>query len=374
MAKRLLYLVSDAGYFLAHRAALAKAASKAGWRVEVATAPDPRQADIEALGFAAHSIPFKRHGMSPLAAAESLFAILKLYRELKPDLVHHVTLKAVLLGGLAAKLAGVPARVHSITGVGHVFTEGGPKWRLLQGLIRRWVAFITPAKARIVTEHAADLETIAPGAAVRARGRVILGSGVDTDLFAEAEEPPFPPVRFLLASRLIEKKGIADYARAGAELKQQGVAVEFLLAGAPDEGAPGAIPESRLRSWEEEGCLVWLGARADMPALMASCHAVVLPSRYGEGVPRCLIEGASVGRALIASDLPGCREIVRDGVNGLIVAEGDWRALAEAAKRLIEDPETRAAMGREGRKLAVSHFSDARVTRETLAVYEEIAG
>jgi glycosyltransferase involved in cell wall biosynthesis len=111
-----------------------------------------------------------------------------------------------------------------------------------------------------------------------------------------------------------------------------------------------------------------------MPALMASCHAVVLPSRYGEGVPRCLIEGASVGRALIASDLPGCREIVRDGVNGLIVAEGDWRALAEAAKRLIEDPETRAAMGREGRKLAVSHFSDARVTRETLAVYEEIAG
>ncbi len=354
MAKRLLYLVSDAGYFLAHRAALAKAAAEAGWTVEVATAPDPRQKEIAAL--------------------RSFLAILALYRRVRPDLVHHVTLKAVLLGGLAARLCGLPARVHSITGVGHVFTEPGLGWRLLQALIKRWIAFITPRQARIITEHRADLETVAPAARIRERGRVILGSGVDTALFAEAPQPPLPPMRFLLASRLIEKKGIAEFARAGAALREEGVAAAFLLAGAPDEGAPGALSRAQLEAWDEAGALTWLGPRDDMPALMASCHVVVLPSRYGEGVPRCLIEGASVGRALLASDLPGCREILRDGENGRIVPGGDWQALARAAKEMAADPEGTAAMGAKGRALAEEVFSNERVARETLAVYAELTG
>ena len=374
MAKRLLYLVSDAGYFLAHRAALAKAARKAGWEVTVATAPDPRQAEIEALGFPVRQVPFNRHGMDPLAELKTLRAIRALYREAKPDLVHHVTLKAALLGGLAARLERVPARVHSITGLGHAFTESGLKWRLFQALVRRWVAFVTPGDARIVTEHATDLATIARDPAVKARGRVILGSGVDLDLFAEAPQPPRPPVRFLLASRLIEKKGIADYARAGAALRGKGLPVEFLLAGAPDESAPGAVSRARLEAWHANGDLIWLGARGDMPDLMASCHAIVLPSRYGEGVPRCLIEGAAVGRALIASDLPGCKEIVKDGESGIIVPQGDWQALARAAERLVLEPETCAAMGKAGRRHAETGFGDATVARATLAVYEEVAG
>jgi glycosyltransferase involved in cell wall biosynthesis len=280
MAKRLLYLVSDAGYFLAHRAALAKAAAQAGWQVEVATAPDPRQAEIAALGFRVHAVPFQRHSLNPLGEIKSLLAIRKLYRAVKPDLVHHVTLKAVLLGGLAAKLTGVPARVHSITGVGHVFTEKGLSWRLLQEVIKRLVAVITPARARIITEHAADLETIAPSPAVRARGRVILGSGVDLALFAQAPYPPPPPFRLLRASRLLVKKGIEDYARAGRALREKGLLVVFLLAGAPDETAPNAVPRRQLEAWQEAGDLEWLGARSDMPRLMASCHAVVPPSRY----------------------------------------------------------------------------------------------
>ncbi len=373
MAKRLLYLVSDAGYFLAHRAALAKAAAAAGWQVEVATAPDPRQAEIAALGFPVHAVPFQRHSLNPFGEIRSLLAILSLYRRVKPDLVHHVTLKAVLLGGFAAKLAGVPARVHSITGVGHVFTERGARWRFLQGVIKRAVAFITPERARIITEHAADLETIAPSPAVRGRGRVILGSGVDLTLFSEAPLPPQPPFRLLLASRLIVKKGIEDYARAGRLLREKGLPVAFLLAGAPDETSPAAVPRAQLEAWHDAGDLEWLGARSDMPQLMASCHAVVLPSRYGEGVPRCLIEGAAVGRPLIASDLPGCKEICRHGENGLIVPQGDWQALAAAAERLASDPRKAERMGKEGRKLAESTFSNERVARETLAVYDEIA-
>ena len=373
MPKRLIYLVSDAGYFLAHRAALARAAAEEGWQVEVATAPDPRQEEIAALGFGVHSIPFRRHGLNPLAELRVLLAIFALYRRLKPDLVHHVTLKAVLLGGLAARMARVPAKVHSITGVGHVFTERGLGWRALQAAIRLTLAFITPASARIITEHAADLQTVAASDRTASRGRVILGSGVDLALFAQAPLPPQPPFRVLLASRLIEKKGIADYAKAGALLRERGLAVECLLAGAPDEGAPGAITRERLEAWDRAGDLIWLGRRSDMPDLMASCHAVALPSRYGEGVPRCLIEGAAAGRALIASDLPGCQEIVKEGGNGRLVPQGDWQALAAAIADLAAQPQKVEAMGAASRRLAEETFGNEKVSSETLAVYAEIS-
>ncbi|MET4807026.1 glycosyltransferase family 4 protein [Limibacillus sp. MBR-115] len=371
MVRRLIFLVPDAGYFLGHRLALAKAARAAGWEVEVATAPDARQAEIAALGFVVHSLPFRRHGRNLLGAFLSLAAIWRLYRTRRPDLVHHVTLKAVVLGGLAGRLARVPAMVHAVTGLGYLFTAESWDWRLLRWPVKLAVCLATPAQARLLTEHSGDRALLAWTPGLRARARVIDGSGVDTESFAPA---PLPngPTRFLLASRLLKSKGIESYAAAAAELRAAGVRAEFLLAGDLDSRHPDGLERALLERWKSMGTIEWVGYCADMPSLLASVHAVVLPSAYGEGIPRCLLEGASVGRALIASELPGCRAIAQDKRNGFIVPSGNVPALAAAMGKLAGDRNLLAQFGKASRDLVLERFSDAQITAATLEVYREI--
>lgn len=371
MVRRLIFLVPDAGYFLGHRLALAKAARAAGWDVEVATAADARQAEIAALGFTVHALPFRRHGRNPLGAFLSLVAIWRLYRARRPDLVHHVTLKAVVLGGLAGRLARVPAMVHAVTGLGYLFTATSWDWRVLRWPVKLAVCMATPARARLLAEHAGDLALLAWTPGLRSRSLIIDGSGVDPDSFAVAPLPG-SPVRFLLASRLLKSKGIEVYAAAATKLRNAGVAAEFLLAGDLDPGHPDGLEREVLERWMASGAIDWIGYCADMPGLMASVHAVVLPSAYGEGIPRCLLEGASVGRALIASDLPGCLAIVQDRRNGFIVASGDSSALADAMEKLTGDSDLLAQFGKASRALVIARFSDAKITAATLEVYREI--
>ncbi|WP_200808592.1 glycosyltransferase family 4 protein [Tistlia consotensis] len=371
MSRRLLFLVNDAGFFLSHRLPLARAAVAAGWQVAVASRADGRRAEIEAAGLAFHPVPIERFGLRPLAELRAALAVAALCRRLQPDLLHCVTLKAVVPGLLGARLAGVPAVVLAVTGAGRTFSDGGPVWRLLQQAIPRYLALLAHDRTRLLVQNPDDGAALAARGYLAGRTVLIRGSGVDLAAFAATPEPA-GPMTVLLASRLIAKKGIESYVEAARLAKAERPALRFLLVGAPDPGNRDAIPEARLRAWHEAGAVEWLGRRDDMPALMAGSHVVCLPSQYGEGVPKCLIEGAAAGRALVATDVAGCREVCRDGETGLLVPPGDAGALAAAFLRLAGDPALRRRLGGRARAVAEAEFDVEAVNRRTLALYDSL--
>ncbi len=223
----------------------------------------------------------------------------------------------------------------------------------------------------MILQNPDDLERLAAAGAARQRLVLIAGSGVDLQRITPQPEPD-GPVAVLLASRMIWKKGVAILVEAARRLRAEGVAARFLLAGDSDPGNPAAIPPAQLADWAREGVVEWLGFEDDMPALLAGSHIVCLPSSYGEGVPKSLIEGAAAGRPLVTTDTPGCRSIARDGENGILVPPENPDALAAALRRLIEDPALRRQMGARGRAIAEAAFGLDRVNAETLALYRDL--
>ncbi len=369
--RRLLFLINDTGFFLSHRLALACAARDAGWQVHVASRADARVPEIEAAGLTFHALPIERFGLRPLGELRTALAVARLCRRLRPALLHSVTLKAVVPGLLGARLAGVPAIVLAVTGVGRTYHDPGLVWRLLQRAIPRYLALLARDRTRLLVQNPDDGRALAAAGYLQPRTVLIRGSGVDLEAFAATPEPA-GPTTVLLASRLIAKKGIGVYVEAARRARAERPGFRFLLVGAPDPGNPDAIPEAQLRAWHDEGVVEWLGRRDDMAALMAAAHLVCLPSQYGEGVPRCLIEGAAAGRALVASDVPGCREVCREGETGLLVPPGDPAALAGAFLRLDAEPALRRTLGARARAVAESEFDLAAVNARTLALYESL--
>ncbi len=371
MSRKLLFIVNDAGYFLSHRLPIAEAAREAGWQVAVATAKGPAQEAIRAAGFTAHNLPLTRSGLRLDQELRSVIACWRLIRRLEPDLVHCVALKAAVAGGLAARLAGVPAVVLSVAGLGHAFTDGGLGGRLVRQILRALMPLLVSPRTRLIVQNREDLERLASRAAIRARAVLIPGAGVDLERFSPAPEPG-SPVTVLLASRMIWKKGVGEFVSAARALRQVDGSWRFLLAGDSDPGNPAAIERAQLEAWNRDGAVEWLGQRDDMPELLGACHVFCLPSYYGEGVPKSLIEAAACGRAAVTTDMPGCRDVVRDGENGFLVAPRDPAALAEALRQLLEDPALRQRFGRRGREIACEHFGLAGVVSATLSLYEEL--
>lgn len=364
----LLMVVNDAAFFRSHRWPLALAARDAGWHVEVVAAPDAVLDWIAAQGFAVHPVPFRRKGVHPLGELATLLALWRLYRRLRPDLVHHITIKPIVYGGFVARALGLPAVVHAVTGLGYIFSRRGRLARVAQVITAsayRWA--LGYRHARAIFQNPDDLRDIW-GSRGHDRAIIIPGAGVDPNVFELAEEEDGLPV-VLLAARMLWSKGVGDFVDAAALCRAQGLACRFVLVGEHDAGNPEGIPSETLRAWHESGLVEWWGRREDMPAVFNSAHVVVLPSTYREGVPKVLIEAAAAGRALVATDMPGCREIVRHGENGLLVPPRDPCALAEAISRLVVDPRLRQQLGRQGRRLVLNEFSLDHVLRQTLDLY-----
>jgi glycosyltransferase involved in cell wall biosynthesis len=379
---RLLFVVNEAYFFVSHRLAIARAARDAGFEVHLATPTDnvwaPTDYDARALaaeGISFHPIPLERRGRDPVADFRTFVALLRLFRRLRPDIVHLVTIKPVLYGGLAARLSRVRAAVSAVSGLGQIFTARGPHAAVLRWLICRVYAVATAhPNGRVIVQNGEDAERLASAGAV-ARERLVLirGSGADLVAFAPRAEPD-GTVTVLFASRLLWEKGVGEFVAAARRLKAQGVAACFVIAGNTTTAIASAVPESRLLAWVEEGSVAWWGRCADMPAVIASAHIVCLPSRYGEGVPKILIEAAAAGRPIIATDIAGCREIVGDGDNGILVAPGDSTALADAIMSLVDDPARRRRMGERGRAIACAGFGEQAVVERTLELYAELLG
>jgi len=275
---------------------------------------------------------------------------------------------------LAARLAGVPARVNAVAGMGYVFVSDAPKARVLRPIVRALLKLALGGRnARLILQNPDDVALFEEARLVDpAHIRLIPGSGVDTARFhPDPNRLAGPRVRVLLPARLLWDKGLAEYAHAARLLRERRVPVDMLLAGDPDPGNPAAVPEADVRAWVEEGLLQWLGHVDDMPVLLRSVDIVALPS-YREGLPKGLIEAGASGCALIATDVPGCRDVVEHEVDGLRVPVKDGAALADAIGRLVRDVDLRARLGAAAREKAIAQFDERSVVSKTMLVYGEL--
>jgi len=372
--RRLLIAVNNPAFFCSHRLPIALAAQDAGWEVHIATAPEPAEA-VAAIREAAlphHPIPLSRSGTHPLEELRTLRALYRLYRRLQPDVLHHVTIKPVVYGGLVARLARCPAVVSAVSGLGYLFTGESLRHRALRAVaVRLYRAALRHPCSRVIFQNPDDRATLERlGVTTPAQPVMIRGSGVPLDRFHAAPEPEDTPL-VLLPARMLRDKGVVEFVEAARTLQAEGVAARFVLAGGLDPGNPAALAVETLQAWVREGVVEWWGHCEDMAAALRGSHLVVLPS-YREGLPRALIEAAATGRAAVTNDVPGCRDVVSDGDNGLLVPPRNGAALAGAIRALLADPERRRAMGRRGRERAEAEFSVEEVVQRHLAVYEAL--
>jgi glycosyltransferase involved in cell wall biosynthesis len=376
-AMKIILFANTDWYLYNFRLALASALRESGAEVVLLCPPGPYVARLQQAGFRVRLLAMDRLSLQPLREGLLVRRIWRIYRDEKPDLVHHFTIKPVVYGSLAARLARVPACINAIAGLGHVFARDGMGNAALRpivsGLLRR---ALRGDGSRLIVQNRADHFALLDRAIVsRDRIRLIRGSGVDCNRFCP---PPLTPVRtkdfrVVLATRLLWDKGVADFVTAARILRNEGFGIRFLLAGAPDRGNPGAVAETVIAGWRSEGLIEVLGHVDDMATMLAQVDAVVLPTTYGEGVPRILLEGAASGLPCIASDTAGCREIIKHGETGLLVRPRDVESLAAAIRRLHHEPALRLRLGAAARRLAVREFDERLVIGQTLGVYREVA-
>jgi glycosyltransferase involved in cell wall biosynthesis len=288
--------------------------------------------------------------------------------------VHHFALKPVVYGGLAARMRKEVSCVHSIVGLGLAFTGRHWTMRFVRRLLLPLLRMVLTRKASTsIFQNQDNLNDFVRWETVREDQAVLIrGSGVDTEQFVPCPEPDGVPV-VILPGRMLWEKGVQEFVAAAEILRAQGVTARFVLVGEPDIGHTTSIPLAQLREWNESGVVEWWGQQENMPEVLARSHVVCLPS-YGEGVPRALIEAASSGRAIVASDVPGCREVVRHGENGFLIPAYNAAALASALATLIQDGSLRVRMGSRGREIALREFAEQLVITQVLAVYRDLLG
>ena len=364
---KLLFVVTEDWYFVSHRLTIAMAAREAGYEVAVATRVAKHADIIQKAGIRLIPFELSRHAGNPML---EFWALIKLYRREKPDIVHHVALKLVLYGALAVRFTNISAQVNAVTGLGWLFISSNPIVRLGHPLATWFLArLLNSPNSRVIVQNPDDEELLAKAGVLQSRIRMVQGVGVDTDKFLPVSELK-GPVCVVLAARLLWDKGVGEFVDAARDLKQKVSNVRFVLVGNPDIDNPASIPEETIRAWEKENIVEWWGYHEEMVSIFHSTHIACLPS-YREGLPKVLIEAASCGLPIVSTDVPGCREIVRDDYNGILVPKGDSFSLSNALLRLIKDPDLRAQMGKRSRELVVDKFSSKHVITKTLNIYKE---
>ncbi len=371
---RILIVVNVDWFFLSHRLPIARAARDQGAEVTVAAADTGCAQEIRKEGFQYLPLPMSRTGTNPMAELGALRFLAGAYRRIKPDLIHHVTIKPVIYGSLAARITGFRNVVNAVSGLGYALSEDR-KASLLRPVTRTLYRLALGSRSGIVVFQNPDDrdDFLRMGLVERGRTVLIRGSGVDCARFTPAPEPAGGPV-VMFAGRMLLHKGVGVFVEAARLLREAHPGARFVLVGAVDEHNPAGIPADQIRAWTEQGIVEWWGDRSDMPEVLAQAHIVVLPSIHREGLPKVLLEAAASARALVASDVPGCREIVLPNVNGLLAPPGDAVALARALRELVESPELRRRFGLAGRALVEREFSLEIIVRQTLDLYRRMLG
>lgn len=369
MKRRLMIVVTEDWYLWSHRIGLAMAARDAGYEVTVVTRVGEYGDRIRALGLGLVDVDFARGRLSPWANLGTVRVLCDVYRRWAPDLVHHVALKPVVLGSVAAARTGVPAVVNALTGLGTVLLSDHPKARVARPILRPALGWaLRRPRSCAVVQNLENTKFVESLGVPPDRISLVRGAGVDIRRFRPAPEHE-GTIRVTMVSRLLRDKGVREFVEAASLVNALRQDVTFTLVGAPDEENPTSFSLEEVQSWHADGVVEWWGQRNDVEEILARSHVAVLPT-YGEGIPLTLLEAAACGRPIVATDVPGCREVVRHEGNGLLVPARDARALAEAIVSLVDDPARRAAMGAEGRRRAETEFAAERIHAETLRVYE----
>lgn len=365
-------------YLYNFRRSLARALQEASHDVLLVSPAGPYGERLRKLGFRWEPAPMQRSSLNPLRELVLIQWLRRLALREQPDLIHGFTIKCAIYGSLAARLARVPARVNSVAGMGYVFTNNDLKARALRPVVRTLMRIaLDGVGARLILQNPDDVALFTGAGLVEAsRVRLIPGSGVDCGRFiprgvGSPRSGSADRFRVLLPARLLWDKGLAEFIEAARKLRAQGRAIDFLLAGEPDAGNPAAASHATVQGWVQEGLVQWLGHVNDMPGLFQSVDAVVLPS-YREGLPKGLIEAAACGLPLVTTDVPGCRDVVTDGVDGLLVPVRNAEALASAIARLQDDAMLGARLGAAARTKALACFDERLVVASTIAVYREL--
>jgi len=367
---RLLYLITEDWYFWSHRVDLARAAREAGYDVIVATRVTDHGARIRGEGFQLEPLELVRRSRNPLREAVAVAELVRLYRRVRPDIVHHVAMKPILYGSLVAWFTRVPAVINAFAGLGYTFMDD--RNRLLRWCVKTALRTVLTLghSVVLVQNHDDQDRLVGEGVVPVSRTRIIAGSGIDIAVYSLQLQPSGVPI-VVLPARMLWDKGVGEFVEAARRLKRKGAHARFVLVGRRDEHNPAAIPEIRLKEWVKEGVVEWWGHREDMPAVYAAAMLVVLPS-YREGLPKVLLEAAACGKAMVATDVPGCREIVRDRFNGLLVSPRDSMALANAMEGLLSDQKSREIMGQRSRTLALNEWSGSRISEQVLNLYHDV--
>ena len=371
--RKLLFVVNEAWFFLSHRLPLGLKAAEAGFEVHVAARDGGYRAEVERHGFTFHPVRISRTGRNPLKEMRALYDISRVVRAVQPDIVHNVTVKPVLYASAVSRVYGRAAVVNAVSGFGYTYLGASLSGRLVH-LGYRAVAsavFRGPLHRVIFLNPDDRDDMVAAGLFEARQARVIRGPGVRMDRFVPSPPPDAARPLVILPARMLWHKGVGEFVEAARMLRAWGVPVRMALVGGVDADNPAAVPQADLEGWAREGVVEWWGYQDAMEPVYAEAAVVVLPS-YREGLGRALIEAAASGRPLVATDVPGCREIVRPGQNGTLVPPRQAEPLAAAIRELVQDAALRAEQGRASRRIAVDDFSVEQVGRETFEVYAEL--
>jgi len=366
----LVFLVTQDWYFMAHRVPMALAAQRAGYDVHVITHIDKHRAAIEALGFRLHAVDWRRGSVDPLAFLNSIRAVRRHYRAIAPDLIHHVALQPTIVGSFAA--SGLESvRLNALTGLGFVFTSATLKARLLRPVFRLLLRHVLGnSRAAVLVENPDDRTAVKALGVADNRIFTIAGSGVETDKLTPLPEPP-EPMTMAFAGRLLKDKGVRTLVEAHEILARRSQPVRLLIAGEPDRANPASIPSEEIADWSRRPGITLLGHVADIRDVWKAAHIAVLVS-HREGLPMSLLEAAACGRPIIASDVPGCRQVARAGVNALLVPPADAGALADAITQLSRDKGLRRRFGEAGRRLVENEYSAVRIGTDIVTLYDQL--
>jgi glycosyltransferase involved in cell wall biosynthesis len=371
-APKLVYLVTEDWYFLSHRLPMAHAARRAGYQVHVLTHVTDHSGAIEAQGFHLHRLAWRRGSMNPVDLRAIVRQVRDLYRALAPDLIHHVALQPAIIGSLAA--IGLPfTRLNAIAGLGFGFTSPTPRARLLRPLLTVLLRrLLKSPHAAVLVQNPDDLAAVGMLGVAPDRVFLIPGSGVDVDALTPLAEPA-GTMTAAFVGRLLADKGVRTLVDAHQLLADRGRPIHLLIAGEPDPANPASISTEDIEAWKRRSGIVMLGHVPAIRDVWAAAHIAVLPSRR-EGLPKSLLEAAACGRPIVATDVPGCREIARANVNALLVPPDDPAGLAEAIDRLASDAELRRRFGSAGRRMVEQEFSSDQIGRATVALYDRLLG
>lgn len=371
---KILFLINDLNFFCSHRLPIARELQLKGFEVKIAYGDHGgfKSSILEEQGFETFYVPIERSGMNLLKEFKSILLIFKLFLLVKPDLVHLVTIKPYLYGGIVARLVRVPSLVSAVSGLGTLFIHKNFKSKILRTFLYPlyYFAFSHPNQS-VIVQNKEDANLLMNwGVLKKNKIKLIRGSGVKIEEFVDLEETNTIPVVCFLA-RLLVDKGVYEFIAAAKILKKRGINAKFILAGDIDPKNKSGLNKNDITKIKKGNHVQVIGYQKDVPKLYASSHIICLPS-YREGLPKSLIEAAAAGRAVVTSDVPGCRDAIESGKTGLLVPVKDEEALANAINYLIENPDIRKQMGRAGRKLAEREFKLEGVIKNHISIYKKL--